>query len=871
MNLHAFLVSLVLCAAAASQVVTYHDQSAAAHQTQFTALSGQGYRLSQLSVAGGLSAPRYSAIWEQASGPAWVSMHNLTPAQYVTQRSTWLGQGYRPKLITAAGTGANAVIATVFVADGQSFADYLGITETTFVSHCNTQRANGRRPASVDIYGDNVNPLYSVVFEPNSDDTVWGYVIDADPTEFTETFNAFYEADARIAALGMSEDQRYVSVWHDDRVGAWAARSNYTTSGWQTQVNTLTTLGYSPLVLASGGTGASLRFAGAFAQYRTPRSRVFTSTGLSRSEFAAFHSYLTNHVQTTGARNASIAIAKNGRLVYARGYTWGESGTAITQPTSLFRIASVSKVPTAMAIQKLVGNGALSLSSRPATLLGVSGNTNWGNVTLQQCIEYTSGLPRDFNHLGAAQFANPVGWTLPVTLPQAVNWTAAQSALFTAGNFGNYCNTSFLVAGRVVEHVTGMPLQTWLQSNVYGPLGITRMRIAAGLPGNLQPDELRGYTTSLGLYPSVFYTDQRRKAAQWSGNPQLANASGGLAASTVDSVRLLAGVFGLGADWITHASIQQSSMLARHTVAPFPIGVDGLDQVTPGAFSWQTLANGVHAYNKSGTLSDASTRVIWRSDGTAIAVYVNKGDAWADGTTLNQLADAVTNWPNDDLFPTYGLPSFPRRPALTSVNVAVLQNVTNTPFVVTGERLDTVTAVNLGSQVILNTTTANWHLGWFRVLSPTQLEVYPPQGLAPASMGLSVSNTVGTSSGLFVAIQGTSGSVAVAAPPTVTPVQAFRVYCGSGPLPALSFGVLTISTSNTPSVAPGVVSLGIGAQFTDLLVTDFQLFDPTSRSAWWQLPALPWPGIWVQTAAIDFGSVSPLPLPTSQPRQVLRQ
>ncbi len=56
-----------------AQVTAYHDVSSTTHQAQFTLLSGQGFRLVSLSVAGGLSAPRYSAVWEnQFIGPLWV-------------------------------------------------------------------------------------------------------------------------------------------------------------------------------------------------------------------------------------------------------------------------------------------------------------------------------------------------------------------------------------------------------------------------------------------------------------------------------------------------------------------------------------------------------------------------------------------------------------------------------------------------------------------------------------------------------------------------------------------------------------------------------------------------------------------------------
>ncbi|MBL8751862.1 MAG: serine hydrolase [Planctomycetes bacterium] len=863
---------LAVTASALGQVVAYHNAAASYHLAQFNSLTGQGYRLTQLSVAGGLAAPRYSAIWEQVGGPAWVTNHGLTQAQYIAQRSTWLSQGYRPKLLTAAGSGADVVFAAVFVADGLGFADYLGMNETTFGSTTAAQRGLGRMLVSADIYGTSTTPLYCGVYENNVNDVVWGHVVDADVAGFTATFDAFYEGQARLSALGMSESQRYVSVWQDDRVGVWAARADATSSGWQTEFNTLTGLGLQPLVIASGGSGAALRFAGAFAQERTPRARVWTATGIARPEFAAFDAYMTNHVQATGARHAAIAICKSGRLVYTRGYTWAEAGSPITQPTSLMRVASLSKVPTAMAVHKLVANGVLSLSNKPATLLGLSGvNANFANVTLLQCLEYTSGLQRNFSPFGASELANPSAPVLPVTQAQATHWLSVQPTLFGPGAAGNYCNNSFMLAGHVITDVTGQALQTWMQANIYGPLGITRARVAAGLPQNLALGELRGYTRELELYPSQVYTDQRRKMPQWSGNPNLSAATGGMAFTPVDYARLLTGVFGLGQDWITIPPLQQSSMLARHTVTPLP-GPDGLDQVTPGAFSWSARPNGVYAYHKGGTLEDAKTSAIWRTDGVAIVALVNKGESGTSADTLNSLAEAVAAWPDDDLFPTYGLASFPQRPKLDAIDVQTLPNVTNTPFVLTGERFDTVTAVNLGPHVILNTTPANWHLGWFRVISPTQMEVYPPQGIAPLSFtGISVSNAVGASSGLFVAISGTTGAVAVSAPPVVTPTQSFRVYCGSGSLPALSFAVLTLSTSNLPSSAPGIVDLGLGNQFSDLLVADFQLFDPVSRSAFWQLPPLPWPAVYVQTAAIDFGSVAPLPMPTSVVRQVVRQ
>lgn len=863
------LVATLLASPALAQVVTYHDVSATSHQSQFTTLSGQGYRLKQLSVAGSLSAPRYSAIWEVQSGPAWVASHNMTLAQYTSQRSTWISQGYRPKLVTAAGSGSDTVFAAMFQADGASTTDLLASSEASFLAAVTSAQNAGRRPVSVDIHGSTTTPLYCAVFEPNTSNTVWDVVIDANNTEFTGTFSAYYEADARLAALGLSESLRYVSVWHDDRLGSWAARANYTSSGWQTQVTTLTGQGLSPLVIASGGAGSALRMAGSFAAERTPRARVFSATGQARAAFSPFDVYMQNLLGSTRARNASLAIAKDGRLVFARGYTWAEAGTQITQPTSSFRTASCTKVLTSLAVHKLTTTTPLTLAGRPQQLLGLAPTGGWfDNITLLNCLEYSAGLIRNYDGRTIAIWWNATSPVLPTTHALGVAWLRTRPVEFLPGTYGEYSNSAFLLASHVVRQQTGLSMHDYLLQNFYTPLGITRARVAAAIAANLPTDEIKGYPRTLALEASNVHADQRRRAQQWTVDFDLADGSGGMALSTVDFVRLLSGVFGLGADWSVLPPAQQTSMLTRHS---FPEFSEGPGNVTPGSFSWWQRPNGVWAYNKGGSLSDASTRIVWRTDGIAIAVFVNQGTSDADLDDVNNMVEQVTAWPTDDLFPSYGLPSFPRRPAVSSITPTTIANVTNTPLLVTGERLDTVTSAVFGSTIVGPLSAANWHFGGFRVLSPTQLEFHLPQGLPGGIRALSFQNPVGSSSSTPVLVNTAPSGVPISAPPTVPPGQPFRVYCGAGSQPTLSFGALVISTSDLPSVAPGVVSLGLGNQFSDTIVPDLQLFDGATRSTFWSIPPLPWPQCFVQCAVFDPASPAPFPLPTSPVRTILRQ
>jgi CubicO group peptidase (beta-lactamase class C family) len=862
-------------AAATGQIVTYQGVSSAAHQAQFATLPAQGYRLISLAVAGGLASPTYAAVWEQVGGPGWASRADMTPSQYVAQRTTWLGLGYRPKVITAAGSGADTVLAAVFVADGATVTgDHAYGSLTALNDACELARAQGRIPVSIDVYGPDRTPLFAAVFEPNPSGTAWGHEFDGSHAQWLVTYGAHTSADARLRCLGMSDHQDYVSVFYDDRVGTTAMRSDATPAAFATQAATLANSGYGAHCIAAGGSGSTLRIAGAFAAQRQPSPRTFTRTGQSRPEFAAFDAYMQSRMTSRGVRAGSIAITRHGRLVYARGYTWAEAGYPITQPTSLFRVASVAKVSTAIAIHELVERGTTSYLTRPQAELNIpygaatGGDPRFTNVTVQHCLEYLSGLPRNYYGGEIAEWwaaATQTPLSLPTTRARAEAWTGTVSLRSTPGSVTQYGNVPHFLLGQIVEDRTGQPFETWLQSNIHQPLGITRARVAASTRSQLAADETLSHVPVLELAPSELHSDQRPLAVQYGADLLLKAASGGLAYSTVDSVRLLAGVLDLGDDSPIAEAAARAEMTARHTFIPG--APEGLPQICPLSMSWEARSNGVFAYKKGGTLSSASSEVVWRTDGIAIAVFFNLGDAHADTGLLNTYAEQVTTWPSDDLFPSCGLPPFVRTPVLTGTTVGSVPHLGDAPLVFTGQHLDGTTAVQFGTMPLLSQAPTTWPGGWFRRTSATQLEVFPPQGLPPGQYAVRASSPAGTSSARTATLTA-NPAFTLGAPATVTAVQAFPVLASRGPVSTAGLLVFGISPSSQPSVSPGIVTLGLGNQWTDLITSPVVTFDPVTGIATLPIPPLPWPAVWLQAAALDPASATPFPLPTTNVRQV---
>jgi CubicO group peptidase (beta-lactamase class C family) len=103
----------------------------------------------------------------------------------------------------------------------------------------------------------------------------------------------------------------------------------------------------------------------ACARSLAPQARTWTVSGHSVSELAGFDTTLRNFMQARNISGGALAVTRNGRLVLARGYTYSEDPQdLLVQPTSLFRIASLTKPLTATVVLRLVQDGKLSLDDK---------------------------------------------------------------------------------------------------------------------------------------------------------------------------------------------------------------------------------------------------------------------------------------------------------------------------------------------------------------------------------------------------------------------------------------------------------------------------------------------------------------------------
>ena len=218
----------------------------------------------------------------------------------------------------------------------------------------------------------------------------------------------------------------------------------------------------------------------------------------------------------------SIAATYQGRLVYLKAYGQADVGAAQAATTvSRFRLASVSKPITSVAIMKLLEAGKVHLSDKvfgAGALLGTTyGTQPYGphitEITIDELLHHTSGgWPNDGTD---PMFTNPT-----LTAGQLISWTLDHRPLTnTPGTVYAYSNFGYSILGRVIEAVTGQGYEAAVKTLVLTPLGITDMTIGGNTLADRLPDEVRYYGQG-GEDPYAYNIHRMDSHGGWIATPR---------------------------------------------------------------------------------------------------------------------------------------------------------------------------------------------------------------------------------------------------------------------------------------------------------------------------------------------------------------
>lgn len=209
------------------------------------------------------------------------------------------------------------------------------------------------------------------------------------------------------------------------------------------------------------------------------------------------HSFVAELVDRHGLPGMAVGVQHGDvRLLSASGVRNAFTGDAATADT-MFQIGSLTKMYTATLVMQLVDSGEMTLDDTLVDLLPelrLAGDPDLSKITLRMLLTHTSGIEGDsFFDTGRGDDA----------VARLVDRLTETGTVHEPGATWSYCNTGFVLAGRVVEKATGLPWHQALTQRLVRPLGATgpltllddliRFRLSTGhvgSPGSLRPADL---------------------------------------------------------------------------------------------------------------------------------------------------------------------------------------------------------------------------------------------------------------------------------------------------------------------------------------------------------------------------------------------
>jgi CubicO group peptidase (beta-lactamase class C family) len=389
-----------------------------------------------------------------------------------------------------------------------------------------------------------------------------------------------------------------------------------------------------------------------------PGNVRLTNRTSSGAESASAEKTIKSFLRKWSIAGASVAIAKDGKLIYARGFGFADTASMTeTQPFHQFRIASISKLVTAIGIMKLKEEGKLSLNDRvfgPDAILNdpyfsEPKDKRVYGITVAQLLSHEAGWTQRY---GDQMFmpiliAEKMGVKPPADTRTIVRFALNKRLHYTPGTGKAYSNLGYSILGLIIEKVSGMSYEDYCRQTILEPLGIYDMKIAGNLPSEKNPFEVTYYEpTDVVLKPSIYGTGELVSPSYGGNDIRSLGGAGAWIATAPDLMRLLLSVDGFKTrpDILNDESIR---FMTDNENGFAPVG-------------WKaTILNGT--WWRTGSFPGSAGMMKRQSDGVSWVVLFNSS-AWNGpeiysyiNNMMYRVLSQIKPTPEDDLF-DYSLP-----------------------------------------------------------------------------------------------------------------------------------------------------------------------------------------------------------------------
>ena len=354
-----------------------------------------------------------------------------------------------------------------------------------------------------------------------------------------------------------------------------------------------------------------------------------------------------------GLPGASVALVKDGKLLYAKAF--GKADINIpTQTDHVFRIASLSKPITAIAVMKLVEEGKLFLDDKVFGESGILNDSIYSQIadertteiTVRHLLQHTAGWDRNLGKEGDPMFnsvhiAETMGTPVPADAVTVIRYMLAKPLDFTPGTRFSYSNLGYNILGRVIEKVSLTSYDEYVMEYILDPLEIVDMGLGLNAYENKRPNEVVYFERpEMKISPAT--REGKEPYYPYGGfNLEAMDAHGGWLASATDLAKIIVASNGSGT---------KKDILTRQSVLEM---VQPCDVYANYALGWCVNERGNRWH--TGSLAGASSMMASLNNGIGWVLLFNGNPLTSeyfqsmDRVMWNALSN-IKEWPSEDLF-----------------------------------------------------------------------------------------------------------------------------------------------------------------------------------------------------------------------------
>ena len=282
-------------------------------------------------------------------------------------------------------------------------------------------------------------------------------------------------------------------------------------------------------------------------------NQTVTNADSDIPELAGLDKKVNYYMRKWQFKGASLAITRGDSLVYAKGYGIADNGVDM-EPGHILRMASVSKLLTAVGIMVLQDKGMLSIKD---TVFGPSGilkdtlfaatikDKNHYKITVEHLLRHQGGFHRD-PVFSSRDVKNQMQLDHAPEKEDFYRLVLSRKLRFIPGSWQKYSNFGYILLSDIIEVVSGMPYEEFMKKEVLAPAGCFDMHISQTYYNQKRPNEVRYYThEGDGQFIEEYNGSGKIVERCYGGNNiPLLSGAGAWCGSPIEIARLVASIDG---------------------------------------------------------------------------------------------------------------------------------------------------------------------------------------------------------------------------------------------------------------------------------------------------------------------------------------